>query len=286
MSSSSPPTMTTTGAPSSTSSASNDVDSNSGNGTLATSSSLYLFTFLATLLLLLAVSCAIVIRSLVIRRRFQRRVQEALAQGIILPPQPGQRRRGFGKKPKLWDAWIAPDDGDVQWKSLMPVSVRIISDTLTGSGERRVHTPVRSNFLQTASLGLAQASERWRPSFPFFWRTHAPPPASSDAATYGSEPREAVPEQPVMEHAKLQVNVMIAMPSPYRPRAWAERDVAGVGAGEDEYGDGGKGKAKSFDGSHEDGEDEVPDVVFGVAEVPWTVLVERPADQPPPDGEV
>ena len=72
------------------------------------------FTFLATLLVLLAISCAIVIRSLVIRRRFQRRVQEALAEGYVFPPDAGpgatpgfgfgvggRRRIDIGEKPKL-----------------------------------------------------------------------------------------------------------------------------------------------------------------------------------------
>ncbi|KAG9088726.1 hypothetical protein FRC06_001903 [Ceratobasidium sp. 370] len=51
----------------------------SGSGTV--NSTLYLFTFLTTLLLLLAVSCGIVIRSFVLRRRFHRRVEEAIAAG-------------------------------------------------------------------------------------------------------------------------------------------------------------------------------------------------------------
>lgn len=82
------------------------------------------FTFLATLLLLLAVSCAIVARSVIIRRRFRRRVAEALAAGIVLPPEPGpfggiRRQRDFGEKPKLWDAWIVPDPGEENWGAVM-----------------------------------------------------------------------------------------------------------------------------------------------------------------------
>ena len=74
------------------------------------------FTFLATLLLLLAVSCAIVMRSFVLRRRFRRRVEEALAAGIILPQHP-PRKRDFGEKPRLWDAWLTPTD--TKWSSIM-----------------------------------------------------------------------------------------------------------------------------------------------------------------------
>lgn len=70
-------------------------------------SELYLFTFLTTLLLLLGVSCAIIIRSLILRRRFRRRVQEAIANGVLVPglitePMP----RPLGEKPKMWNVWI------------------------------------------------------------------------------------------------------------------------------------------------------------------------------------
>ena len=76
------------------------------------------FTFLATLLLLLAVSCAIVIRSLIIRRRFRRRYEEALAAGIILPQQ-GIKRRDFGAKPEMSDSWLAPAAYVPRWTDFM-----------------------------------------------------------------------------------------------------------------------------------------------------------------------
>ena len=82
-----------------------------------------------------------------------------------------------------------------------------------------------------------------------------------------------------MEDAKLQVNVLIAMPSPYKPKTWEEAAS-------------GKGKTRSSSHSHNDNEEEeVPDVVFGTVDLPWKVAVEQPpmpgagADQPAqPDG--
>ncbi len=71
--------------------------------------SLYLFTFLTTLLLLLAVSCGIVLRSFILRRRFRRRVEAAIAAGVLLPEQvDALRRRGpiLGEKPKLYEVHI------------------------------------------------------------------------------------------------------------------------------------------------------------------------------------
>lgn len=81
----------------------------------------------ATLVLLLAVSSAIVIRSLVLRRRHRRIVDEAIRTGTW-PPQrfestTGRRRRDIGQKPKLLEAWLhANDDEDDEkrkWVGIM-----------------------------------------------------------------------------------------------------------------------------------------------------------------------
>lgn len=70
----------------------------------------------ATLVLLLAVSSAIVIRSLILRRRHQRLVEEAIRTGTWLPhtldAPTGRRRRDIGQKPKLWEAWLHTNDDD------------------------------------------------------------------------------------------------------------------------------------------------------------------------------
>lgn len=69
----------------------------------------------------------------------------------------------------------------------------------------------------------------------------------------------------VTDDAKLQVNVLIAMPSPYKPRAWEEADLSK------------KGKRRSSSQSHADNEEEeVPDLVFGSVELPWKVVIEQP----------
>ncbi|KAJ7764447.1 hypothetical protein B0H14DRAFT_371057 [Mycena olivaceomarginata] len=65
------------------------------------------YTFLATLILLLGVSSAIVVRSLLLRRRHRRMVAEAIANGTWLPPTP-RAKVDLRKKPRLWDAWVAP----------------------------------------------------------------------------------------------------------------------------------------------------------------------------------
>jgi len=70
---------------------------------------------IATLVLLLAISSAIVIRSLILRRRHQRLVEEAIRTGTWLPhhfESGPRRRRDIGQKPKLWEAWLTPNDDD------------------------------------------------------------------------------------------------------------------------------------------------------------------------------
>ncbi|KAH0834237.1 hypothetical protein J3R83DRAFT_11554 [Lanmaoa asiatica] len=117
---------------------------------------------IATLVLLLAVSSAIVIRSLILRRRHQRLVEEAIRTGTWLPnrfdPVTGRRRRDIGQKPKLWEAWLHPnnDDGESEenekrkWGGIMPVYAAYVnSPTLSpqgpnaGSTENSVDPPSR-----------------------------------------------------------------------------------------------------------------------------------------------
>ena len=78
---------------------------------------------------------------------------------------------------------------------------------------------------------------------------------------------------------------MIAMPSQFRPRAWDAPPLDNAEGMEGE-----KGKGKSFDsyedsdeghGGGGDGDGELPEVVFGVAEVPWRVLIPPNSYSPP-----
>lgn len=87
---------------------------------------------LATLILLLGVSAAIVLRSLVLRRRHRRMIEEAIANGTWIPPTPTTGAGGRGgrdkvdltKKPKMYEAYIGGAEGidGVGWVN---VQVRI-----------------------------------------------------------------------------------------------------------------------------------------------------------------
>lgn len=54
-------------------------------------------------------SCGIVLRSFILRRRFRRRVEAAIAAGVLLPEQvEALRRRGpaVGERPTMWEVRI------------------------------------------------------------------------------------------------------------------------------------------------------------------------------------
>ncbi|KAJ7095915.1 hypothetical protein B0H15DRAFT_827603 [Mycena belliarum] len=94
-------------------------------------SNLYLFTFLATLILLLAVSCSVVARAIIVRRRFRRRVDRAMAQGLVLAPgEQGSHALSFGTEPKLFDVWLSDRKLPlpVSWKDITPISAQPVPD--------------------------------------------------------------------------------------------------------------------------------------------------------------
>ncbi|KAK4685836.1 hypothetical protein P7C73_g4295, partial [Tremellales sp. Uapishka_1] len=120
-----------TASPSS-SSTSTSPDSSSSSYNLPSggvSSSIYLFTFLITILVLGIITVGLVLRAFLIRRRFQRRVQEALARGETLPEaetyrifgigspttlRPVPKEAMLGPKPFIWESEMYRDDEDVE----------------------------------------------------------------------------------------------------------------------------------------------------------------------------
>ncbi|EIN03592.1 hypothetical protein PUNSTDRAFT_123266 [Punctularia strigosozonata HHB-11173 SS5] len=137
------------------------ASNNSGNPAFGTSSTLYLYTFLATLVLLLGVSLAIVLRSLCLRRRHRRMVEEAIRNGTFHPgmlnpsldardrwrlrtsgtvptplEKPGMMEVHLGQ-PMGYAQYVAPgperksveaDEGkEDSWRSINPISAAVIS---------------------------------------------------------------------------------------------------------------------------------------------------------------
>ncbi|GJJ12136.1 hypothetical protein Clacol_006377 [Clathrus columnatus] len=237
------------------------------------SSTLYLFTFLATLLLLLAVSCAIVIRSFILRRRFRRRIEEAIAAGVLIPGtlddtalggMGRSRRRDFGEKPKMWEVWIDESSdlhpsnyhkrdslgkNEGKWGDIMPVSAMMLSSDVS------TKTPLGTENMPP------YLSENLRLNF--FSRLFGRYPGSTttisttrdisavdDISSAGVGSKEQIPDD-----ERLQVAVLISMPNANAPK-WEKNESPNL-----------KGKARGQNAGVTDGEGEIPDVVFGVADV-------------------
>ncbi|KAH7910493.1 hypothetical protein BJ138DRAFT_1114047 [Hygrophoropsis aurantiaca] len=263
---------------------------NSGGGNGGTSSTLYLFTFLATLFVLLLVSSAIILRSFILRRRFRRRVEEALANGLFLdlPPPPGPPIRALGEKPKLFDRWVVPaTDGIARgqiigdeksnwaWETLMPVSAHMVkppkssssnSSTLSSSTPAPGPSPPPSRLTRLLPFSFSRGRARSQ-SQP---QTPSPPRIPSSPMLVPSGPSSPTRTATAAE-TRVAVSVLIAMPSPSRPLLYGgkgkeiaasnESPASGLAHGP------GSGTGQRWDDGEREGE--MPDVVFGLAEVPY-----------------
>ncbi|KAJ6522239.1 hypothetical protein B0H10DRAFT_378527 [Mycena sp. CBHHK59/15] len=80
------------------------------------SGTLYLFTFLATLIMLSAVAGAIVVRSMIIRRRQRERINQAVANGTYMSPS-HRGRVDINAKPSMYEVCLDFKDTETDEKS-------------------------------------------------------------------------------------------------------------------------------------------------------------------------
>ncbi|KAF8575226.1 hypothetical protein K439DRAFT_759769 [Ramaria rubella] len=140
------------------------------------------FTFLIALLILLFASGALVLRAILVRRRFRRRVQEAIAAGIILPGSQAIPEH----KPELYEVCVRAANNDSDWKLLMPVCATEVNAAKCASKRspktRLYHSDATVTRLISATCG--QTSHRTggcaychayrRALYPFCCRTRCP----------------------------------------------------------------------------------------------------------------
>ena len=148
--------------------------------------------------------------------------------------------------------------------------MKVLSDTLTGAGLPR-DPPKNSNGRSPNAPGNdnnARPRHRLLSAIPFpLTYRQSPSPAPTPKPANNDSPNAEIEKSADASPASLQVAVLIAMPSPYRPQSWTAYNKSD-GTSELTRT---KGKERSSNSMYLDGEEDLPDVVFGVTEVPWDV---------------
>ncbi|KIK81344.1 hypothetical protein PAXRUDRAFT_27900 [Paxillus rubicundulus Ve08.2h10] len=193
------------------------------------------YTFLATVFVLLLISSSIVLRSFIVRRRFRRRYEHALANGILTELDGATLAgvtRDFGidglggglarAKPLLWESVIPlegtnrcthtyPDEkrstqNDINtWTNIMPVALHIIRSSLSPSPPSSPGSPnTQQNQVHTFLSRL-----RLHHPGPRSDRPSSPERARNDTDLVGSDDGRTADT--------LSVSVLIAMPDVFAP---------------------------------------------------------------------
>jgi hypothetical protein len=166
------------------------------------------------------ISCGIILRSFVLRRRLRRSVEEALAAGVILPATFGGRRsrKDFGEKPTFYDAWVTP--GGEKWEFIMvSVSDLFIFLLLTFSLNDRqpISVQITPNESLSEHTPNANTPTPTQSRNPFAqWRRQRSTPSSTAHTQTPSTPLNPSDPMPGTgeEEGDVQVSVLVAMPSP------------------------------------------------------------------------
>jgi len=243
MSASSTGSATGTATSSAPSGSNSSNDNSPGSSNITNSASLYLYTFLATLVLLLGVSAAIVVRSLILRRRHRRMIEEAIRNGTYVPPNVLANSRGRidpAKKPKMWEAAVFESEWkgkEGEWSDILPVSASISSWTPPGEAANNANTDTNTNVTANGNGGDTSAVAR-----PSTLHTIARAPArlavgafrlispgpnarprtdaeanptapnSNSNASEPKRPHQALPNPATTAPTHMEVAVLIAMP--------------------------------------------------------------------------
>lgn len=288
-----------------------DQGGNQGGGNQFASSAasnLYLYTFLATLVLLLLVSGAVIVRSIMIRVRARRAIEESIRNGTYVPPPP---RPGSTNAPKpvFYDAHLKEKDMDVltdekngKWDGVVPVAAVFVPSTSQPTLPRpatspqsttrtnrtasrfRILNPFRTVYLQDILDELASRDLHARMALQ---QPQQPSQAELAAAAFDAPPPPPPPssgdggntEQPEIDPpSAVRVAVLIAMPDPAHPtninlQHDETRSQSSAASGSTSSSNKGKTPASSESETETttpkpDEEPEIPYVEFGIADVP------------------
>ncbi|KAG7100063.1 hypothetical protein E1B28_001848 [Marasmius oreades] len=207
-----------------------------------TSASLYLYTFLATLVLLLGVSAAIILRSLLLRRRHRRMVEEAIRNGTWIPPTNSPRggvKVDLSQKPKMWEAILGgggyidakildmhpleKTKDPLEWSALKPISLQVLplpqtqmnNDADTNAEVINDNNNVNNTETSISSRISQFLGWRSRPTTtvvnPVPARTRTAQDPSSDPTTSPSSPQTT--PLLLIPPTQVRLSILVAMPS-------------------------------------------------------------------------
>ncbi|KAF8510764.1 hypothetical protein JB92DRAFT_422230 [Gautieria morchelliformis] len=186
------------------------------------------FTFLIALLILVFASGALILRAVLLRRRFRRRVQEAIDAGMFPHPP------SLDHKPELYEVCVRAAGDAMDWRTLMPICASNVGAPHQSANKRIKDTPSAAGRFMSQLLG-------GRLTPPLLTQQSAPS-------------HEHEPDSKNDEHTPLQVAVLIAMPSEHPHIPFLESGPPAVSPN-------GKRRDSSVN------EDTIPDVLFGVSTV-------------------
>jgi hypothetical protein len=205
------------------------------------------YTFLATLVLLLSVSAAIILRSLLLRRRHRRMVEEAIRNGTWIPPSPGGLG-GFGigltgrdrfdpnKKPQMWEAYVekkedlkAYTESEWDWESVRPFSAIVATSNaalpvVPSPPDDSPSDPVSTRNTITIDTNNATMNNEAVPLTRRILQFINPPPPTLVSALpeQNIRPNDNANSSPNVNETtlpsgpqKIRVSVLIAMPQPH-----------------------------------------------------------------------
>jgi len=209
-------------------------------------------SFLAMLLLLLTVSCGVVLRSFLVRRRVRSHIRQAIAAGFevdehgnITGRQPKPKQ--LGEKPVMWEVWL-DEKGGVSGESQ---DITLSTERYSNFGdEKKCHEGPWNNILPVSVKVLPA------PSPPPMYLVSNPSLVSNATQLHHASRRPVSPSVVAVPPApdKLEVSVLISMPNPNCRFAHGQANG--------NYAISSKGKEKD---DAEEGE--VPHLLFGVTEV-------------------
>ncbi|KAG5640160.1 hypothetical protein DXG03_000885 [Asterophora parasitica] len=205
---------------------------------------------------------------MVLRRRFQRHFDDALAAGLLLAPR--TRRRPH--RPKFFTACTVP--GGDKWHQMIPVAGLPVQakrrpkpgpSILNPESDPTVTVKTENTPSDSSPIPASSPPTPLRQrllSLPSFRRDDTTPPLVHDTPD-----EKTVNKPPRVRVDMLQVSVLIAMPSPRRPSLLNDSSSSIV---------------KHSDDTDDEERGHIPDVVFGITRLPFKHTTATLAPTPTP----